>query len=368
MNEPYRLRYTNQIVGVFLLVFLLFVIILSLLLLQVSDYFTEKDLYWVEASQEEVGDLNKGAAVMILGERAGEVESIRYVEDSDRIRVNLSIDPEKSSEIFRDSVVLLERKYGVGALTLVIRRQKPDGTPLVPLTPGSQIVNFQGAADRVDQMAKEVESVSEAIRLVQEKMVPTLESIDQSSIRFRGSLDNSVDPAFDRTGAAFDSFLETNETLRPDVLETSQAVRLATRNLETRIETLTEKIGILVDQDMRDTLAEVRESSDDFSNAAKSVNRTSDEVNEDLDKTLANLREAIDQFRALTEETRDVIRIVRSEANDLPGTTASVKDTVSDTQDLVGEIRSHPLLRRYSKQARPTPQVSPSAVRGGSIR
>ena len=47
---------------------------------------------------------------------------------------------------------------------------------------------------------------------------------------------------------------------------------------------------------------------------------------------------------------------------------AGYEDTVSDTQDLVGEIRSHPLLRRYSKQARPTPQISTSGVRGGSIR
>jgi ABC-type transporter Mla subunit MlaD len=368
MNEPFRLRYTNQIVGAFLLLSLLFLIVLSLLILRVNDYFVEMDVYWVKASQEQVSDLNKGAAVMILGERAGEVESIRYVEGTDQIRINLNIDPEMSSEIFQDSVVLLERKYGVGAPILVIRRRRPNGGALVPLPPGSQIVNFQGQADRVDQMAKEVESVSQSVRMIQEKLGPTLESIDTAAIRFRGSLETSVDPAFDRTGEAYDSFTETNETLRPDVLKTSEAIRSATKNLETRIETLTEKVEILVDQDMRSTLAEVRESSDDFSDAAKSVNRTSDDVNANVAKTLVDLREAIEQFRTLTDETREVIRIVRQEANDLPGTTASVKDTVSDTQDLVGEIRSHPLLRRYSKQARPTPQVSPSGVRGGSIR
>ena len=43
MNEPYRLRYTNQIVGAFLLVFLIFLFALSLLVFRVSDRFGRKD-------------------------------------------------------------------------------------------------------------------------------------------------------------------------------------------------------------------------------------------------------------------------------------------------------------------------------------
>jgi methyl-accepting chemotaxis protein len=220
----------------------------------------------------------------------------------------------------------------------------------------------------MEELAQEVKSVSQSIRMIQEDLKPTLGSVDAAAIRFQGTLDNSVDPALDRTGRASDSFLKTNETLRPDVLQTSRAIRAATENLEARIETLTETIHRLVDQDMRDTLVEVRESSDDLSKAAGSVRQTSDELNVDLGLTLAQLRAAIAEFHNLNKETRDVVRIVRQEASDLPGTTARVKDTVSDTQDLVGEIRSHWLLRRYSKPSTSTPQLSPSGVRGGSIR
>ncbi|MGI9473124.1 MAG: MlaD family protein [Rubripirellula sp.] len=361
MNEPYRLRYTSQIVGIFLMLLLLFVIVLSLFLLRAGDYIVAKNRYWVEVSQDDVADLHKGAGVMMLGELAGEVERIQYVEGTNRIRVDLRIDANRSDEIFEDSELLLERRYGVGAPVLVLRRGELTTDQPVLLKSDSQIRNFRGETDRVDRMASEVESVSDSIQQIQQKL-------DAVADRFERTLDGSADPAFDKTSRASDSFFQTNETLRPDVLETSQAIRAATRSLETRIGNLTDKVDLLVEKDMRDTLGEVRESSDDLSIAAKSVNQTSTDVNQDVGKTLADMRVAIEQVRALAEEARDVVKIVRREANELPGTTERFNDTVDDTQDLVGEVRSHWLLRRYSNKPGPTQPVSPSAIRGGSIR
>lgn len=357
MNEPYRLRYTNQIVGVFLLVFLLFLFVLSLLVFRVSDRFGKKDRFWIRASETEIRDLHRGAEVIILGERAGEVRSIAYDEDQRSIRVELQIDRAMSDQIFEDSTIRLERKFGVGAPVLMISRGDSEEGPPKPLAPGSEIENFQGESDRVDQLSREVEVIAESVRAIQESAVPSLQSVDDAADRFRGTLDNAADPAFEKTREASESFLQTNEEFR-----------LATRNLQTRIESLTMKVEALVDQDLRQTMAEVRESSDDISEAAGSVNQTSDNVNQDVAQTLERMREAIDQVRVLAEETRDVVKIVRREANDLPGTTARVNDTVSDTQELVGEIRSHWLLRRYSNQSTPSTQITPSAIRGGPTR
>lgn len=75
MSDPYRLRYTNQAVGVFLLVILLLLIGLSVLVLRAGDYFVEQDHYWIEVPQEDIRDLYKGTEVMILGERAGEIDA-----------------------------------------------------------------------------------------------------------------------------------------------------------------------------------------------------------------------------------------------------------------------------------------------------
>jgi ABC-type transporter Mla subunit MlaD len=356
MNDPYRLRYTNQIVGMFLLLFLVFLIVLSLLVFRVSDRFGKKDRFWFQVTEAEIRDLHRGAEVMLLGERAGEVRSISYEPDQKSIRVELQIDRAMSDRVFEDSVVRLERKFGVGAPVLVIRRGGDSPRP-VRLTPGSQIQGFQGESDRVDQLSREVESITESIRKIQESASPSLQSVDDAADRFRGSLDNTVDPAFVKTREASESFLETNSEFRR-----------VTTNLESRIASLTEKVEALVEQDLRQTLAEVRQSSDDLSAAAQSVNQTSGHVDQDVAVTLQQMRAAIEQVRLLAEETRDVVKVVQREADDLPGTTARVNDTVSDTQSLVEEIRSFPLIRRYSNQPSSSQQVSPSSVRGGSVR
>ena len=361
MNEPYRLRYTNQIVGIFLLLLMVFLIVLSLFLLRAGDLIVAKRHYWVEISQDDAANLRQGTGVMVLGELAGEVDGIRYIEGSNRIRVDLSIDASMSDEVFEDSELLLDRRYGLGAPVLILRRGAMTKEKSVPLESDSQILTFRGEADRVDQMATQVSDVSNSIQMIQQ-------TLDAVADRFERTLDESADPAFDTTARATNSFYKTNETLRPDILETSRAIRETSDVLESRITDLTEKVEQLVEKDMRETLVEVRESTDDFSNAAKSVNQTSEEVNQDIAQTLIEMRVAIEQVRMLAEEARGVVRIVRKEANELPGTTERLNNTIEDSQDLVGEVRSHWLLRRYSNKPGPTQPVSPSSVRGGSPR
>ncbi len=346
MNEPYRLRYTNQIVGGFLLILILFLIVLALLLIRASDYFVEQKTFYFDIAQEQVKDLHPGIDVMILGQRAGQIESIDYVEDSDRVRIKLSIDPDKSDQIFTNSVVVPDRKYGVGTPVLNIRRATGnDGVP-TPLLPGTQISTFRSEDDRIERMSREVESVSASVRLIQQKLDPTLE----------------------QTRIAAGSFYESNEQLRPDASETLRVIREATLSMQSEIGVLTAKIENLIDTDMRDTLAHVQRSTDEVSAAAATTNQTSSRVGDDIAETLAKIELAAEKVQLLAEESRQVIRIVRREAEDLPGTTARVNDTVSETQDLVGEIRDHWLLRRSINRNVPTQQISPSTVRGGLAR
>jgi len=354
MNEPYRLRYTNQIVGVFLLVFLVFLFIFSLMVFQVNDRFGKKDRFWISAKESEIRDLNRGAEVIILGQPAGEVRSIDYDDDPRMIRVVIQVDREMSKHIFSNSVVQLQRKFGVGAPVLVIRREATDIGAEAPLPPNSQLKNFRGEVDRVEQLASEVQVMAESIRTISQSAKPSLESVQSAADRVQVTLNDSFDPTLNKAEEASESFLETN------VL-----VRGATSNLESRMVSMTEKIEALVDQDMRDTLRDLRKSTEAFNDTSRSVTRTSEGLNQDVAETLVQMREAIEQVRLLAVETRDLVHVLQREADELPGTTARVQDTVSETQDLVGEIRSHWLLRRYTNQSTPSSQVAPSSVRGG---
>lgn len=344
MSDPYRLRYTNQAVGVFLLVVLLFVIGLSVLVLRAGDYFVEKDHYWIEVPQEDVRDLYKGTEVMILGERAGEIDSIQYADSTDKVRLNLSIDPKMSSQIFVDSVVRQDRKFGLGTPILMIRRGATRGAERTRLLPGSALQNYEGQSDRLEAVANQVATVSEAIRLMQEQLEPTLLSMTAASDQLRTTLATSTEPALQETQKAANSFFETNETLRPKTSETLDSVQQATQVMQDKVTQLTREIS---------------ESADSVRLAADSVARTSDETNEDLAETLASFRKTAEQVQRLAIQTQELVRVIRSEANHLPGTTERLNETVGDTQDLVGEIRGHWLLRN-SRDANPP--------RGGSVR
>ena len=78
----------------------------------------------------------------------------------------------------------------------------------------------------------------------------------------------SVDPAFDKSpgGVRFRSTRRVRKCGE------------ATENLERRMVALTDKVQELLDQDVKQTLAGVQESSADLSEAAESVNMTSSNV------------------------------------------------------------------------------------------
>ncbi|TWU65545.1 MlaD family protein [Crateriforma conspicua] len=369
MNEPYRLRYANQAVGFFLLLILILMVALAFLVLRAGNYFVEQDSYYLNIKQNEIGDLHKGADVMILGERAGSIESIRYVDSTNLVRVNLSVRPEMSRQIFTDSIVSQERRFGLGNPVLVIRRSDDPDDDRMPLPPGSELENYVGEADAIDLMTREVELVSQSIQMIEQQLRPTLESIAGATDKLQDTLKATADPALVQSRQAAESFYQTSETVRPQTLETMRTVQDAAANLENKVAGLTDQVSDLVEGDITEALDQVQVSSRSVRDASNAVAQTAESVNEDMAVTLDTLRGAAEQVQKLAVQTQELVAVLQDEAQDLPGTTRRVNDTVSDTQDLVEEIRSHWLLRRYSNQGKPSVQISPSNVRaGGSLR
>ena len=359
MNDPYRLRYTNQIVGVFLLILLLFMLVLLIFFVRINDILVEKDLYFVEATQNEVEGLRKGSEVLILGQRAGEVADISYIDDSSSdIRVSLMLHPDFRKEIFESSIIAMERRFGVGAPILVIRRSDRKGVDSSMLHPKQEIKRFEAEEDRLDQLAREVESVSRSITSVEKNLNPTLDKLSVSAEQLRITLKDDTSPAMQ-------SVKKTSDELRPETKDTLARIQSATDNLDKRITAVTIKLDTLIESDMKDTLAKITDASNSVNSAAGKVGDTSDNVDTGVADTLADMRDAAEKIEKFADEAREVVRLVKREANDLPGTSNKIKGTADDTRQLVGEIRSHWLLRRYTDQSPTTKQTSPAGVRGG---
>lgn len=361
MNEPLRLRYANQIVGVFLMIVFIIGCIVSVRLF--TRIAVKKDVFYIDLTEDIANQLRTGTEVIILGETVGEVATLRYLESSDLVRVALAIESKRSGLITTDSEVELDRKYGVGLPVVRIRRNRPAGQtePAVRIQPGQSIQRFRKGDDQIERIAGQVESAGG--------------SVDDAARRITDSINDTIDPAFQSSEAAFESVRITSETVRPETVRTLTQLRETTENLENKLVGLTQQVDRLIEDDIRQTIGQIQESAVAATKAAEgvealagSLDKKSEKTNQDVAQTLAKLRETAELIQQLTQETREIVRIVRDEAEDLPGTTQRVNETVGDTQDLVGDIRDHWLLRRYRDDRKRTEQVSPSSVRSGGVR
>lgn len=355
MNEVYRLRYTNQIVGAFLLVFLILLLVLSFTVFRLGNRFGAKDRYWIETAEADVHELHPGTEVLILGKPVGEVLDLNYLEDGRGVRVDLQLTRQKTPQIFRDSIVRLERKFGVGTPVLVIRRDSSQKRSSQTLTPDQKIEYFSSDLDRVDQLTEQVRQITKSFQEIQQVAEPTLESVRETGERLQGSLDQAVDPAFQKSQVASDSFLETN-----------QQIRATTENLESQIAAFVNRADRMLDIEVSKTLRSIQQSNGVIEQAATQVEMTSKSLDTEVIDTLRIIQEASETVRQLAEQTQGLVEVLNEEAEDLPGTTNRVNNTMSEAQQLVQEIRSHWLLRRYRQEPRANELLSPSAIRGGA--
>lgn len=355
MNEPYRLRYTNQLVGGFLLVLFTSTIALGIAVTRVSRILVKPDRYFVNVNEDESTALQVGTEVVQLGKRIGQVEALEYADTDGLIKITLAIDPDYSKQITTGTELSLERKFGLGAAFIKVRRTAAHNQAAAPLAPGSALLNFQGEVDRVKRMSDDFDEVTESVQKVQQDLSPALNNIDLAANQVKGSFRNSVEPAFDQANRAFVSVERTSESFQLNATETLAELRSTTMNLNAQLSELIQKAEASADA--------ATSASDSVAKTTSNINLKTDKLKDEISETLKVIRDSLASIDSLTNETRDLVHVLQGEAEDLPGTTEQVRNSVEDTDRLVKEIRSHWLLRGVRQSVGATEQISPSSVR-----
>jgi ABC-type transporter Mla subunit MlaD len=165
MPEPLRLRFVNQIVGIFVLAVLAVVVAFLLLLLRAKGQSASQMEFEIRIAQSELDGLRKGTEVEILGQPAGRIDRISYAEQGNRVILGLAIKEQYSRQIFTDSTVHVRHKYGAALAYLEILRGDRSETPLVDVAPEQpiEIKNFQPHHDRIDELADEIRQLRELV-------------------------------------------------------------------------------------------------------------------------------------------------------------------------------------------------------------
>lgn len=364
-NEPFRLRYANQIVGAFLLFSLVGSTLLAVGLARNNRFLSKSVNFFASLTEQQAADLRTGTEVVVLGRNVGQVQSLDYLDNSDQVRLQLAIDTKYRDLITTGSVISLERKFGVGAMFIKVRRRSMSELKAEPVPlDANEFIPMVQDADRVDKMASEVTSASRSIDSIRESATPALESFRITSDTLNDSLLEKINPAA----------VESRQALR-SLQATSDLLQVHSQQTTDNIQKLTDLMQAFVENDVRKGLESVTRASDSTANASDNLAKTSanldkktDLTNEDIRQTLATMRETLVVITKLSNESREFVQVLRGEAHDLPGTTAKFNDTVEDTQDLVQQIRSHWILRSTRNQANSAEPIKPSSIRAEGPR
>lgn len=362
-NEPFRLRYANQIVGAFLLLSLVGSTILLVVFARNNRFLAKTVPFYATLSEDQAADLRVGTEVVVLGRAVGQVQSLDYQDHSDQVRLKLAIDSNERELITTVSELSLERKFGVGAMYIKVRRRNSEGaTDPEPLALNGLIPIHQ-ERDRVDKMADEITEARISIDSINKAASPAFDSFKAASDTLNDSLANKFNPAASSGEKALES-----------VRIASEKLQVHSQQMTDNMQAMTELLQDFVKNDFRPSLESVTKATESASKASDSLTKTSDgldkkseDTNKEIRETLASMRETMLLIQKLTNESREVVQVMRGESNDLPGTTAKINNTADDAQELVDQIRSHWILRG-SRKATTTDPIKPSSIRAEGPR
>lgn len=368
MSEPLRLRYVNQIVGAFLLGIGLLVLLLALLLIRAQGLFAAHELRFIRLTQSQLDGLREGTEVFLLGRRVGEVDGLAYADEFSEegeplieLRLKLmqsQIQMLQEGELDRASVSV-QRKFGVGEPYLEI--QRPGRADLAAETPDQAggegakrfLQGFQAEEDPTDQVLRQLRSIEQSFSDTRDALVAASSDFAETSRTASTAIEEDVSPAVQ-------SLKSASETLESDGAETLLKVRESAANFDLRINETSSAVQRFAD-------GSAQEAASAVTSAAESTQRQVDQIGPQATAAMESLQSAARSLQTLSEESRQVVDVLRREAQDLPGTVSQVRGAVDGANEVIDSASQTWLLRRYINRYGPTKTVSPSAVRGPSF-
>ena len=110
--QPTKFRYTNEAVGLFVLMTLLIFIAGLIYSGRVSEWFNPGETLRVLLPDDGLSGLTRGSTVEILGTKAGEVREI-VINPSEKIYAEVRIDREMALFVRSDSKATIRRTFGI---------------------------------------------------------------------------------------------------------------------------------------------------------------------------------------------------------------------------------------------------------------
>lgn len=349
LSRGYKLRYVNQLVGLFVILVSGLVFAALLVVAWGQEWFVGSYEIRAYLPEGELDGLQVNSPIQILGERVGKVREISYVDDEQKLlrlrrelpggrlelnylEVTLQISNRVSEEVDADSRIQIRRRMaGVGDVYLEILRGarrlgSPDEQTLFAITPE------KSAQD-------EIRTMTQLMSSVQEDFARMRQTLDESSISFDRST-AELAKASTRVRELAESMLEVT----PRLPEIADDVQRTTRDLQTSSEQI------------RSTAEAIGQS-----------NRQLQNVLSDAEAVSPRLLPIARQTERLLSTSQVVADRLRDESDTLPGTVGQFRETVGDAQEVIDGLRQNWLIRRHVEQPQTPGRLPASKFRTGGF-
>ena len=338
-----RFRYTNEAVGLFVLISLLIFFAGLIYSGQVRKWFNPGETLKIVLPDEGLFGLSVGSKIEILGTKAGEVRDI-VINPNQKIHANVRIDSEMAVFVRSDSKALIRKTFGIaGDAYLEITRGK--GAPL----------DWEFAVLTVESDRKTSDTLAELIEELRAKVLPVIDDAHKAILLLTAVATDLQD---DEKGV---QQLLANLNSIADKIDSGQGAigRLLTEDKLVRdLEILVARMGPLFD-DLDKTIQNISEFSTEFDIETGNIPR----IIRSLKETLASIQIVMKDLSKTTPRLPKIVKNVGDSTDAVPVLVLQVQQVMVELELLIQQLQSHWLLGGGSRQpSQAANRISPLEV------
>jgi phospholipid/cholesterol/gamma-HCH transport system substrate-binding protein len=338
-----KFRYTNETVGLFVLITLLIFVAGLIYSGQVRKWFNPGETLKVVLPDEGLFGLAQGSAVEILGTKAGEIKDI-VINPDQKIHAIARIDSEMAVFVRSDSKATIRKTFGIA------------GDAYLEITRGSgELLDWEYAVITVKSDRKTSDTLAELIEELRAKVLPVVDDAHKAILMLTAVAEELQDP--DKGVQQ----LLTNLNSISDRIDRGEGAigRLLTEDKLVRdLEALVARMGPIFD-DLKKTIQNVSEFSKEFDVETGDI----PEITRNLKRTLASMEMVMKDLSQTTPQLPQIVKNVGDTTDAVPVLVLQVQQVMVELERLIQQLQSHWLLGGGSGQPSQTAaRISPLEV------
>jgi phospholipid/cholesterol/gamma-HCH transport system substrate-binding protein len=346
-----KFRYSNEAVGLFVLMALLIFVVGLIYSGRVREWFNPGETLRVLLPEDGLSGLTTGSAVEILGTKAGEVRDI-VINPSEKIYADVRIEREMAVFVRSDSKATIRRTFGIA------------GDAYLEITRGfGQPLDWKFAVISAVSDRKPTDTVGELIDEIREKVFPVIDDAQKAIQAFLTVANELQDPdkgvqLLLANMKSIANRIDRGEGTIGRLLTEDQLVKNL-ENLIARLDKETGRLGPVLDN-LEATMQNAAALSTQFNAQSADI----PEIARSLKEALASTEMVMKDLSQTTPQLPEIAQNVRDTTDALPVFALQIQQVMVELERLIKQLQSSWLLGgRSGEVTQTTGRLSPLEVK-----